>query len=112
MAYLASLALAFLMPSDAPAVEAPNLRPNPGFELDENHDSRPDGWSFTWEFTHSNDKQRGLRKQQPQFRWEDTAAVDRDTPLEPESIRLLVWNRQWGSSRRPPSRSVVMSPGE
>ncbi len=74
MAYLAWLAVVFLIPSAAPTEDASNLLPNPGLELDENHDGRPDGWSFAWEFTHSNDKQRGVRKQPPQFLWDDTTA--------------------------------------
>ena len=41
------------MPSGAAAVEAPNLLPNSGSELDENHDGRPDGWSFARELTHT-----------------------------------------------------------
>ncbi len=41
--------------------------PNAGFEADADNDGRPDGWSFSWQYTHSNDRERGIKKQEPDW---------------------------------------------
>ena len=57
-----------------PADQPKNLIPNAGFEIDADENGTPDGWSFAWQYTHSNDRERGLKKQKPQVSWDDTVA--------------------------------------
>lgn len=45
-----------------------NLLRNPGFEQG---DEQPDDWSFSWEYTHSNDRERGVEKEKPDWGWDD-----------------------------------------
>lgn len=54
------------------ASEPENLIPNAGFEIDADDNGIPDGWTFAWQYTHSNDRERGLKKQKPQVEWDDT----------------------------------------
>ncbi len=53
------------------ASESENLIPNNSFEIDADGDGMPDGWTFGWQHTHSNDQERGLKKQKPHVRWDD-----------------------------------------
>ena len=56
------------------ASESENLIPNNSFEIDADGDGMPDGWTFGWQHTHSNDQERGLKKQKPHVRWDDALA--------------------------------------
>lgn len=48
------------------------LLPNGGFEKDADGDGVPDGWHFSWRFTHNNDRILGVEKQRPETRWDAT----------------------------------------
>jgi glycosyl hydrolase family 123 len=54
------------------ASESENLIPNAGFEVDTDRNGTPDGCTFAWQYTHSTDRERGLKKQKPQVKWDDT----------------------------------------
>ncbi len=54
------------------AGEPQNLIPNNSFEVDAGGDGMPDGWTFNWQYTHSNDRERGVKKQKPIARWDST----------------------------------------
>jgi len=68
--FVAVLPLMFVL-GTLHANEARNPVPNPGFEVDENHDGMPDGWTFTWKYTHSGDRGLGDIKREPRWRWDD-----------------------------------------
>ncbi len=60
----------FTLPLVCLAKEPGNLIVNAGFEEDVDGDGTPDGWAFAWQNTHSNDRERGLKKEKPQVRWD------------------------------------------
>jgi len=68
--FLCVVALSLRAPAAAQE-QPPNLIPNAGFETGTDAADAPAGWTFAWEFTHSNDKERGLQKQRPQVKWDD-----------------------------------------
>ncbi|MEW6354796.1 MAG: glycoside hydrolase domain-containing protein [Planctomycetota bacterium] len=45
-----------------------NILANPDFEEGQ---EQPTAWNFTWEFTHANDRDRGVKKQEPDWGWDD-----------------------------------------
>lgn len=53
---------------------AENLVPNGSFEIDEEQNGTPDLWTFSWQYTHSNDRERGVTKQKPRVKWDDNVA--------------------------------------
>ena len=63
---LLALALAAASCLEAATGAGRNLLANPGFEQVE-PDGAPAHWAFTWQFTHSTDRQRGVNKQRPDF---------------------------------------------
>jgi len=54
------------------AADSENLVPNNSFETDTDQNGTPDQWTFGWQYTHSNDKERDLIKQKPQVKWDDS----------------------------------------
>jgi len=70
-ALLLAVAAASAWPAASADAGAANLLANGGFEQLE-ADGTPSGWGLSWQNTHSNDSQRGVTKQRPDF------AVDAD----------------------------------
>ena len=69
--FIALLLLIATYAVPCPAGEPENLVPNAGFETDVDGNGMPDGWTFSWQYTHSDDRERGLKKQKPQVKWDD-----------------------------------------
>ena len=71
---LSMLALAYVWTGLVPAVAQTNAIRNGSFEEMVKGDALPAQWAFAWENTHSNDSQRGYKKQKPDFGLDDTTA--------------------------------------
>ena len=68
---LITLTLVILaLPASCLGNQPENLVSNAGFEEDVDGDGAPDGWTFAWQNTHSNDRERGRKKEKPQVRWD------------------------------------------
>ena len=39
-----------------------NLIPNDSLEIDSDGNGVPDGWTFAWQYTHSDDRERGVQR--------------------------------------------------
>jgi len=73
-----------------------NLVTNPGFELDEDGDGLPDGWSFAWERTHSGDTAE-MDRQEPAWGLDAEVAHEGGRSVRTGVARALddgVWTQE------------------